>query len=191
MTDKVSLLKQDGTRVDNIRAQVGAKKIMIDDVKLAIEEGDLIERELPNGLTERFLVLDRGFKQGLGGPSRIPPHYQVEVRKESKISPANPRSVVYNLYGANPRVNNNSIDASMNVVNATPDDLFVKLREAITVGVDNDTKKSELLEHVAELEKTQGTARYVDKYKEFMSVLADHIGVVTPFLPALSQMIVS
>lgn len=188
MTDKVSLMKQDGKRIDDIGAQVG-KKIIISDATLPIEEGDRIIRTLPNGLVETYLVIDRGFIQSPSRMSGIPPHYQVSVRKESAIPAVDARSIVYNLYGPNSRINNNSIDSSMNVVNTSPEDLFSKLRETIAAEVEDASKKAQLLNHVDELEKTRGTAAYLEKYKAFMSVLADHIGVLSPFLPALAQML--
>ncbi len=187
MSDKVALVKQDGTRIEGIGAQVG-KKIMISDNTLLIEEGDRILRTLPNGLVESYLVLDRGFVQP-PRMSSIPAYYSMTVRKESAIPAVDSRSVVYNLYGANSRVNNQSLDASVNMVSTTPEDLFAKLREAIATQVAEESRKAELLEHVAEMEQARGTSSFVDKYKAFMSVLADHIGVVSPFLPALAQML--
>jgi len=75
--DVVSLVKQDGRRMDGIEARVQTDLIMIGDTALPIEEGDYIIRSLPSGLEERYQVLDKGYNVGLGpGRSGIPPHYR-------------------------------------------------------------------------------------------------------------------
>ena len=47
VTDNVSLIKADGRRWDDIAASVQTRKIFIEDAQLPIEEGDIIERRLP------------------------------------------------------------------------------------------------------------------------------------------------
>jgi predicted nucleotide-binding protein len=75
--DKITLIKSNGERISDIDALVQPKMILIQDEKLPIEEGDIIEHGLPSGLIEMFTVLDRGF---FSFPS---PHYQVKVQKGS------------------------------------------------------------------------------------------------------------
>ena len=67
LTDVVSLVKVNGQRYDNIKALVQYKLVFIVDASLPIEEGDRITRELPNGLVESYLVLDRGFYSAIQG----------------------------------------------------------------------------------------------------------------------------
>lgn len=186
MIDTVSLVKRDGRRIDNIKASVQTKKIYIDDGSLPIEEGDTITRTLPNGLEEEYRVIDRGYFGGMGG---IKAHYQIEVRKTSRINTERPATVIYNLNGANPRVNNNSVDASMNVVSTSPDHLFDELRKAIESGVEDSFKKSELLSRVSDLESTRGMPTFLERYKAFVALAADHWGLMQPFVPALTQML--
>jgi len=76
--DIVKLRKQNGETYENIKADVQPKKIFIDDASLPIEEGDIIERTLPNGLIEQFRVIDRGFCSAFFTMSA---HYQVSVEK--------------------------------------------------------------------------------------------------------------
>ncbi|OOR59994.1 hypothetical protein BGP34_04095 [Bacillus mycoides] len=59
-TQEVSLLKQNGQCIDDIEAHIQSKVIFIEDISIPIEEGDKILRVLPNGLSETYLVLDRG-----------------------------------------------------------------------------------------------------------------------------------
>jgi hypothetical protein len=109
---RLSLMKQAGTRINDINAHVQPTMIFIDDATLPIEEGDRFLRRLPNGLEESYLVLDRGYWDGPG----MRPHYQVKVRKETSISVERQAATIYNVRGANPRVSVNSWDASVNVV---------------------------------------------------------------------------
>jgi hypothetical protein len=83
LTDTVSLVKSDEQRYDNIKALVQPEMIFIADASLPIEEGDRITRELPNGLVESYLVLDRGFYSAM---PRMDAHYQVKVRKETRLA---------------------------------------------------------------------------------------------------------
>ena len=68
-----------------IKANVQPTQITTDQAKLPVEEGDFIERALPNGNLETYLVMDRGFYSRFGG---VPDHYQMKVRKESAIDSA-------------------------------------------------------------------------------------------------------
>jgi leucyl aminopeptidase (aminopeptidase T) len=57
MTERLRLVKADGTVVDDIPASV-QKKIYINDVKVPVEEGDILEFELLSGIKRRLLVTD-------------------------------------------------------------------------------------------------------------------------------------
>ena len=83
LNDRVALAKKNGERHEDIPALVDSKMIYIEDATLPIEEGDRFERKLPNGLVESYVVLDPGFKRGVGG---IPSHYQTQVRRASGAS---------------------------------------------------------------------------------------------------------
>jgi len=80
LKDKVTLIKQDGTEITDIKANVQTKIIFIEDGRLPIEEGDKLVRYLSNGLSESYLVLDRGYYEKQMG---FDAHYQVKVVKET------------------------------------------------------------------------------------------------------------
>ena len=187
MQDTVVLIKQDGHRFEGIRASVQQDKIFTDNPKIPIEEGDTFERKLPSGIVERYTVLDAGYYEGGGG---IGSHYQSEVRKETKIDPPrSPSHVIYNLIGPNARVNIQSWDASTNTVGVEPEELFEKLQATIQQSVTDPRLCEKLSAKVTELHQAQGSADFVPKYREFMALAADHIAVLAPFIPALSQML--
>lgn len=187
MRDKVTLIKKSGNRVENIRASVQRDKIFTNDPAIPIEDGDVFERTLPNGIVERYDILDAGFMQGTEG---IPPHYQSVVRKQTKIDPlAQPSQIIYNLIGPNARVNIQSIDSSANLVEVESAELFGRIREAIGRSVQDGKLLKKLQEKATELEKAQGTTGFMARYQEFMALAANHMTLLAPFIPALSQML--
>ena len=50
LRDRVTLVKQDGRRVEDLRASVQSNMIFTDDPKLLIEEGDNVRTHLLSGL---------------------------------------------------------------------------------------------------------------------------------------------
>jgi hypothetical protein len=161
MKDRVALIKKDGRRFEGIKASVQRDKIFTGDTKIPIEEGDTFERTLPSGVVERYTVLDAGFYEGIGG---IKSHYQSVVTKETRIETRRqPTQVIYNLIGPNARVNIQSVDASKNLVEIEPKELFDKLREEIQHTIADKSISDKLLEKVGELQKTQGTTKFVEK----------------------------
>lgn len=187
MGDTVSLVKKDGRLFEDIKASVQRDKIFIDDARISVEEGDTYERKLPNGSVEQYTVLDAGYHEGIRG---IKAHYQSVVRKETKIEPQRqPTQIVYNLIGPNARVNIQSVDTSTNLVEVEPSELFEKLRGLIKHSITDETVSAQLSEKVDELQRAQGTKSFATKYQEFMSLAADHITILAPFIPALSQML--
>ena len=89
-TERVKIIKQDQSVLDNVEALVQREKIFIEDGSLNIEEGDIIERTLPAGNKEEYLVIDRGFYKGMHG---IPNHYQIKVRKQTAYAETNARQI--------------------------------------------------------------------------------------------------
>ena len=78
LTDTVSLVKQSGMTIDNLKAHIGTHMIlMLVILMLAdppIEKGDVITRKLPMGNVERFTVTDPVFHKA----GTRPAHYQIK-----------------------------------------------------------------------------------------------------------------
>ena len=119
LTDRVSLIKQDGSVAEGIKASVQKNKIFIQGTDHLIEPRDLIQRKMSNGGEETYEVIDPGFHEKFHG---IPAGYQMDVRKlgipEAKSAIQN---ITYNVTGHNARINQNSVDQSVNIVNVAPD----------------------------------------------------------------------
>lgn len=191
MTDSVRLIKRDGRRFDAISARVDPKKIFTANDDIPVEEGDTFERDLPSGVTEKYRVVDAGFYGAIGG---ISAHYQSKVEKVTGLDSARspqPQNIVYNLIGDNARINIESHDASTNMVSVQSGHFFEQLQSTISEHVQDEAAKSSLLSAVHEMETSQGTSGFLEKHREFVSLAADHMTLLAPFMPALAQLLTS
>ena len=95
----------------------------------------------------------------------------------------------YYLLGSNSRVNQGSTDNSVNIV--SEEDLFLKLRLAIESQIANPDAKERILALVDEGKKLpKRTDIYNNWFTKFLSLTADSMTVIQPFIPALSQLLV-
>lgn len=185
--ESVILIKQDGRRFE-LQAMVQSELILTENVSIPIEDGDAYERKTPSGITEWFTVLDAAYQPRVGP---MPAHYQSKVRKNTALprTPPTP-NVVYNLIGANSRVNNQSSDSSTNVVTVDSSQLFVNMRQAIQQGSLDADVAQRLIERVDALESaTPRTKTFLDRYNELITAGANHMTVLAPFIPALTQLL--
>lgn len=75
------------------------------------------------------------------------------------------------------------------VTSADTNLLFVNLRSKIQELAISEEHKVELTNSVNSMENSHGTGDFLDAYQKFMSIAADHLGVLTPFLPALATLL--
>lgn len=119
LTDNVMLLKKSGESYEGIKASVQKNKIFIEGSDLLIETGDLIQRNMSNGAEETYEVIDPGYHEKFHG---IPAGYQMDVRKlglpEAEKAVQN---ITYNISGANARINQNTVDNSVNIAQSNQD----------------------------------------------------------------------
>jgi hypothetical protein len=92
-----------------------------------------------------------------------------------------------NISGQNARVNIASHDHSTNI--ATQGDVFRDICAAFQDVVKNADELQRLLSAVDEMKRQRGGAGFAAAYRSFVSLAADHLGVIAPFLPALSQLL--
>lgn len=84
VNDKIRIIKKDDSDASKeIKANIEGNKICvhIQDLPngLSIDQGDFIERILSNNKTERYLVLDPGYKTAF---HTIPEYYEAKVKKQ-------------------------------------------------------------------------------------------------------------
>ncbi len=152
LKDTVSLLKKNGERIDNIKASVQSKKIFINRSDILIETGDFIQRKMSNGGEETYEVIDPGFHERHGA---IAAGYQMTHRKLGlPEADKATQHVTYNINGANSRVNNHSIDNSINTANfhSGVAEHIAILRSEIEQTIDKPEEKKEALEIVDAIE---------------------------------------
>lgn len=182
-TEKITLIKKDGSIFENIEALVQTGKIFIEDTTVSIEEEDIIERTLPNETKERFVVLDRGFYKGMHG---IPDNYQIKVEKESKYNSKINSGLgqTYNINNQSGKINIHSVDQSVNYTLTANDEQLFKTLKDLARSVDSDGQLEEL---VQELRDNVGNKTYAEKYHKFIQSAANHMTIFAPFIPMLSE----
>jgi hypothetical protein len=131
--------------------------------------------------SERWKPMSTPFPSLKIGPSLI---NRIEEAIERKMR----QPVVYNVTGPNARLNFGSVDSSTNVVNVAPAELFTQLRLTIEEKVQAEQERDELLARLADLQSAQGTPTYLDRYQGFIAAAANHMTILAPFLPALTQL---
>lgn len=182
-TEKLKLIKSDGTIINDIEALVESKKIFVDDASVIIEEGDIFERTLSNGAIENYEVLDRGFHKGM---HTIPDHYQVSVRKTTAKTYYN--RVTYNITNKSGKINIDSVDNSVNINITLSDEeeaLFRTIKEIAT-----SLEDSELIcKSVDEMHNNVGKEGFAAKYNNFIQSIANHMTIFSPFIPMLSNLL--
>jgi hypothetical protein len=128
--------------------------------------------------------------------------YQLQftiVRQKSVLqapvhsAPSAPTNVTYNVSGTNFRVNINSVDSSVNVVNEAPPEVFQKILATLDKSEADSDLVSRMETAVLEMQNSCHTKGFAESYKAFMAILADHIQVfgplVAPYLPALAKLL--
>lgn len=107
---------------------------------------------------------------------------------ESTMESASLTTVNYNVSGPNARVNVGSIDNSRNVASTENAELFLQLRELLA-RVPDVAKREAMTSVVSEMEQSAGKPTFTQHYKCFISLAADHVGLFSALLPALTQLL--
>ena len=110
-------------------------------------------RELSNGTEETYEVIDPGFHEEF---DLIPAGYQMDVKKLGRPEATNAiQSITYNVTGNNTRINQNSVDHSVNVVRTNSDvaENLETLWQEIRRLIEDDAQRSDALEIVDAIEQ--------------------------------------
>ena len=156
-TDNISIIKSNGQRYDGLKASVQRDKIYFENSSILVEPRDLIQRNMSNGGVETFEVIDPGFVEAI---MDFEANYQMRVRKMG-IPEAEKavRNITYNISGANARVNNHSVDNSINNATINPEvpSLIAALRSELSKLGLSSQERVELDEVVDEIESQLST----------------------------------
>jgi len=99
-------------------------------------------------------------------------------------------SKTYNLNGPGSRVYEGSTDLSHNSVHVGGSPVFADLRKAICCDGVVESERIKLLAHVEEMEATHGTPSFIEPYNAFITTAANHMTILAPFVPQLTQLLV-
>jgi len=181
-THKCDIVAPDGSIRSSPQAMfAGNDLITIKGSQTVVLPGDEIRRELPNGTDETFEVIDPVFYDtGVMGA-----HLQIKVKRKGAFPHRQGGNYSINISGANARVNIASTDQSHNVT--VQGDIFGNIEAALRSNVSDQDRLDQILLSLNEMKEKRGHSGYVAAYQKFMAVVADHIGVVAPFLPALTS----
>jgi hypothetical protein len=177
----LKIVSPDGTVRSIERGLVDSKQIIIENTKAIILVGDEIRRTLPSGMEETFEVLDP-----VCFPGPTLPHYEVRYKRKGMFPSGTGGNYKIHVSGPNARVNVNSYDHSHNVVIA--ENAFVELRNKINSDVLNAEDRDRLLTAIEDMQKHRNDrAGFSMAYQKFIASAADHMTLIAPFLPAITQ----
>lgn len=179
---ELEIVAPDGTLRASTRGIFGKKQVTILDASVVIEPGDEIRRKLPNGREEVFAVRDPRF---LEQHLHVPARYLVSVSRKGAVVQGTGGHYI-NVIGVNARVNIESVDQSTNVVHG--DSVFGGLYAAIET-VPSAEDRVTLRDAARRMESAQSTRSFKVAYQEFLSLAADHMTIIAPFIPALSMLL--
>ena len=184
LNDRVTLVKKDGTVFKrDVPASVQAKMILIHDATLPIETDDHILRTLPSKLDEDFVVTDATFYNA-GSLT----HWEIKYRRsDAPLAPT--QTIINHISGHNARVNIGSTDNEVNQMIENSEKVFLELAEALRRNVAQDDARDRLLTLVEDMRNGASKGTLKEKYQEFITAAANHMTIVAPFLPALTQLL--
>jgi hypothetical protein len=63
------------------------------------------------------------------------------------------------------------------------------MRQVIQTHIENEDERTQILNSLDEMEAAKGTGGFTQKYQNFIATAANHMSVLAPFIPALTQML--
>ena len=177
--DEVTIVAPGGEIRSRVKGYYGGKHFFFDDMTIDVRPGDEIRRSLPNGNEEAFHVDDPKYYDS----DHFGKHYQVAISRPKIHSPGTGGNYTIHVSGENARVNVHSTDNSMNTVNHGS--TFSEIREAIERGVADAIQKQALQKAVGALEKAPDKPSKLAAYQQLVSMAADHMTIIAPFLVPL------
>jgi len=124
------------------------------------------------------------------------------IRKSRRLHEISPKSAVvspdpkaefgagqvFNVQGANARINIGSSDYSMNstVKNVT---VFSDLKKAVALEVKDPEERKNLEHSISDAEQSYKKGTFLEGYQKFISSAADHMKIIAPFIPELTKLL--
>jgi hypothetical protein len=183
-TSTCDIVSAAGQLIATTKAAVLPERIIVFDTSIPIGVGDEVRRKLPSGQDEAFEVTDPTFFEKLHGTKA---HYQLKYRRKGVFPHGAGGNYTVHVTGSNSRVNIASTDRSTNVV--VEGDVFGNLTAVLRQEVREGAELDRLLAAVEEMRTKQKSPGFAAAYQKFVSIAADQIAIIAPFLPALANLI--
>lgn len=117
-------------------------------------------------------------------PKGIGNYFKSEYLKV-KESPSTSSNIIH-VIGNYSRVYNNSTDNSTNILKENSEVLFQELTKFIRENIEENQK---LLELVYIMEENKGKNDFTKSYADFIACAANHVTILSPFIPALTALL--
>jgi hypothetical protein len=187
--ETVSLETRAGSTKTGLRAQIAPSKILLFGDQVVVDVDDAIVHTARNGAVQRYSVLDVHYQ---AGEMDLPAVTTLKVEKQGSkaVGRSSASQHTYNLSGDNARINIRSTDNSINTVNAAISPVFNQLRTELERLPEDHPQKIALLKSVDDLSTAPPNSQtFTDRFNKFMSLAANCVTVVTPFLPEITKML--
>ena len=139
---------------------------------------------VPSGLEEQYPKM---VAQAVGLSANL---VKTEIDRRRLMTKKNEGSTtIYNVQGDNARVNVNSTDHSVNVVTKSKEEFFTTLHQRIESGVPDGEERQKILSALTALQGSHGKPSFAKHYTDFIAAAANHVVLLTPFIPALTEML--
>jgi hypothetical protein len=107
---------------------------------------------------------------------------------ESIMKSASSNVTTFSVTGPNARVNVGSTDNSTNVVLTDNSELFQQLRDLLPQ-IPDSAKRAAMASVVDDMEQSAGRPSFTQHYTRFISLAADHVGLFSALLPAITALL--
>lgn len=114
--------------------------------------------------------------------------YKAHLQAMTKQSSIQPTNITYNLSGTGARVNINSADSSVNVINTEVSKVFAQVREVVSK-ISDPTARQAIERTVDEMEQAHGSSNFLQKYQAFITSAANHMTVLAPIISVVTELL--
>lgn len=183
-SEDVRIVKQDGSIINNVAVLFESRETLCPDTSIAIEEGDFIERDLPSGKMERYLVIDADFRKA---QFEFPAYYSLKIEKQIAYSRPQKTTTInqYHITNAG-KVNIQSTDNST-TYNISAND--ISLMDTLRKLADGLENSEEIVQNIDSMQDNVGKKCFAEKYNAFIQSVANHMTIFAPFIPALTALL--
>jgi hypothetical protein len=122
-------------------------------------------------------------------PNEVKTQLERSRHMPKQTQPSGTSINVYHVHGNNNRWLTNSQDHSVNAVTQSSEQIFSNLRQEIESRVPEGAERQDMLERLTALEKADNTPSFKQRYIDFIAAAANHMTLIAPFIPALTELL--